>query len=97
MKTENTDLLFLGLTRPTMFLGVTQSFFVINGLLNTILFLASNSFLPLIVLLPLLHGLGYIACLKDPRTFDLWFAYAKHCTKCKNKRFWNGANSYDVF
>ena len=96
MKHEGEDLLFLGLTRPAMFLGVTQSFFVINGLLNTILFLALNSFLPLIVFLPLLHGLGYLACLRDARTFDLWFAYAKHCTKCRNKRFWD-ANSYDVF
>ncbi|MBF0491953.1 MAG: VirB3 family type IV secretion system protein, partial [Deltaproteobacteria bacterium] len=77
MKTESADLLFLGLTRPTMFLGVTQSFFVINGLINTILFLALNSFLPLILLLPLLHGLGYIACLTDARIFDLWFTYAK--------------------
>ncbi|HCU23621.1 MAG TPA: type VI secretion protein [Deltaproteobacteria bacterium] len=93
MKADFSDLLFLGLTRPAMFLGVTQSFFVINGLLNTILFLALNSFLPLFLLLPLLHGLGYLACLKDPRTFDLWIVYAKHCTQCRNKRFW-GTNSY---
>ncbi|HBF13541.1 MAG TPA: hypothetical protein DDW49_09220 [Deltaproteobacteria bacterium] len=96
MKIESHDLLFLGLTRPTMFLGVTQSFFVINGLVNIVLFLGLNSFLPLFVFLPLLHGLGYLACLRDPRTFDLWFIYAKCCAKCRNKRFW-GANSYDSF
>ena len=96
MRQETADPLFLGLTRPAMFLGVTQSFFVINGLLNTILFLALNSFLPLIIFMPLLHGVGYLACLKDPRTFDLWFIYAKNCTRCKNKRFWQ-ANAYEAF
>lgn len=91
-----TDPIFLGLTRPAMFMGVTQSFFVINGMVNLVFFLGANSFVPLFVFFPLLHGIGYLACLKDPRTFDIWFVYGKNCTKCKNKGFWK-ANSYDVF
>jgi type IV secretion system protein VirB3 len=90
------DPIFLGLTRPAMFMGVTQSFFVINGMINIVLFLAFNSFLPLFILFPLLHGVGYLACLHDARTFDIWFVFAKYCTKCRNKRFW-GMNSYDPF
>jgi len=90
------DPIFLGLTRPTMFMGVTQSFFVINGIINIVLFLALNSFLPLLILFPLLHVIGYLACLYDLRIFDIWFVYAKHCTRCKNKSFWGG-NSYDPF
>jgi type IV secretion system protein VirB3 len=88
------DPIFLGLTRPTMFMGVTQSFFAINGIINVLLFLAFNSFLPLLILFPLLHGIGYLACLYDSRIFDIWFVYAKKCMRCKNKRFWGG-NSYD--
>ena len=78
-----------------MIMGVTQSFFVINGMVNPVIFLAVNSFLPVFILFPLLHGIGYLACLKDPRTFDLWMIYAKCCTKCRNKRFW-GSNSYKL-
>ena len=90
------DPVFLGLTRPAMIAGVTQSFFVINGMLNLVIYLAVNSFLPVFILFPLLHGIGYLACLKDPRTFDLWMIYAKTCTRCRNKSFW-GSNSYDLF
>ncbi|MFO1464341.1 MAG: VirB3 family type IV secretion system protein [bacterium] len=93
MNPSMTDPLFLGLTRPTMYMGVTQSFFVINGIVNILLFLAINSFLPLLVLFPLLHGIGYLACLYDPRIFDICFLYAKHCMRCRNKGFWGG-NSY---
>lgn len=90
------DPLFLGLTRPAMFLGVTQSFFVINGMVAVVLFLAFNSFIPLLILFPLLHGLGVLACRLDPRIFDLWFVYARHATRCRNKGFWR-ANSYEPF
>ena len=92
---NESDPVFLGLTRPAMIMGVTQSFFVINGMVNLVIFLAVNSFLPVFILFPLLHGIGYLACLRDPRTFDLWMVYAKSCTKCKNKGFW-GSNSYDL-
>ncbi len=95
MNTALNDPIFLGLTRPTMFMGVTQSFFAINGIINVLLFLAFNSFLPLLILFPLLQGIGYLACLYDPRIFDIWFVYAKKSTRCKNKRFWGG-NSYGL-
>ena len=90
------DPLFLALTRPPMFMGVTQSFFVINGMIHIVLFLALNSFLPLLILMPLVHGIGYLACRYDLRIFDICLVYLKHCTHCRNKSFWGG-NSYGTF
>jgi len=95
MNASSRDPIFLGLTRPTMFLGVTQSFFAINGFTSVILFLACNSFLPLLIWFPMMHGIGCVACLYDVRIFDILMVYGKKSTRCKNKRFWGG-NSYDL-
>ena len=92
---SHTDPMFLGLTRPAMLLGVTQSFFVINAAVCMIAFLGTGSFVPLFVGAPLLHGIGYLACLRDARTFDIWFVKARFL-KCLNRVIWR-ANSYDPF
>jgi len=92
---DSTDPVFLGLTRPAMFLGVTQGFCVINVFVCMVAFLATSSFTALFVGAPLFHGLGYLVCLKDPRTFDVWSAKGK-CLRCRNRRYWR-ANSYDPF
>ena len=89
------DPVFLGLTRPAMILGVTQSFFVINAMLCMTAFLGTGSFWPLFVGGPLLHGIGYLACMRDARTFDIWFARARFL-RCINRVYWR-ANSYDPF
>ena len=92
---KRTDPLFLGLTRPAMFWGVPQPVFILNGMASMILFLVSNSFIPLLVGAPVLHGAAYLLCLKDGRIFDLWFTKARFL-RCLNRRYW-GANSYDPF
>lgn len=89
------DPLFLGLTRPALVWGVPQPFFVLNGMVSMIAFLASNSFLPLLVGVPLIHALGVIVCIKDVRTFDIWLVKARFL-RCRNRGFW-GATSYDPF
>jgi type IV secretion system protein VirB3 len=94
-KTTGADPLFLGLTRPAMVWGVPQPFFVMNGMLSMIVFLMSNSFVPLLIGAPLIHGLGYLACLREVRMFDLWRIKARFL-RCRNRRYW-GANSYDPF
>ena len=95
MDKNGTDPLFLGLTRPAMVWGVPQPYFVLNAMLSMIAFLLSNSFYPLFIGAPAIHGLGYLVCLKEPRTFDLWLIKARFL-RCLNRRFW-GANSYDPF
>lgn len=80
------------LTRPQMFAGVTYSFFVINAAVTTEVFLISKSFLALPVAL-LIHGIGYLACLREPRVFDLWITKVSRCPRVRNFQRW-GCNSY---
>jgi type IV secretion system protein VirB3 len=80
------------LTRPQMFAGVTYNFFVINAALTTEAFLITKSFLALGVAL-LVHTIGYLACLREPRVFDLWIAKVSRCPRVRNWQRW-GCNSY---
>ena len=83
---------FRALTRPQMFGGVTYSFFVINAAVTTEAFLITRSFLALPVAL-LVHVIGYLACLREPRIFDLWIAKVSRCPRVANWSRW-GCNSY---
>lgn len=89
------DLLFLGLTRPTMLGGVTYSFFIINAMLTTILFLGSGKLLMMFGSVPI-HLVGYLICLRDPRSFDVLLVKFKKCMQCRNRRV-HRANSYDPY
>jgi type IV secretion system protein VirB3 len=40
-----------------------------------------------------LHGAGYLACLREPRVFDLWLTRVSRCPRVRNWRRW-GCNSY---
>jgi type IV secretion system protein VirB3 len=83
---------FRALTRPQMFGGVTYSYFVINMGVTTEAFLITRSFWALPVAL-LVHGIGYLACLREPRIFDLWLTKVSRCPRVRNHKRW-GCNSY---
>ena len=80
------------LARPQMFAGVTYSYFIINAALTTEVFLITKSFFALPVAL-LLHIIGYLACLREPRIFDLWLTKVSRCPRISNWRRWR-CNSY---
>lgn len=82
------------LTRPQMFAGVTYSFFVINGIATTEAFLVTRSFWALLVAL-IVHAIGYVACLREPRIIDLWMARVSRCPRVRNWRLWR-CNSYSA-
>lgn len=86
------DRLFVALTRPQMFAGVTYTFFILNAIIAVELFLVFKSWwvLPAAVVL---HGLGMIFCLNEPRFFDLWISRVRHCPRVKNYKVWQ-CNSY---
>jgi type IV secretion system protein VirB3 len=86
------DRLFVALTRPQMFAGVTYSLFIINFVVMAELFLIFRS---LWVLLPalLLHGLGMLLCMNEPRSIDLWLLRARLCGRVRNYALWQ-CNSY---
>ena len=86
------DTLFVALTRPQMFAGVTYSFFVINGVLAAELFLIFKSLWVLAIAL-IIHGIGVIMCLREPRIFDLWIARVSRCPRVRNYAIWR-CNSY---
>ena len=86
------DPLFLGMTRPPMVMGVTYTFFVINGMVTTITFLALNNLFAFLVGIPV-HIIGYLLCLKDPRIFDIWRVRLLKTPVTRNRSFWR-TNSY---
>ena len=81
------------LTRPQMFAGVTLNYFIIVWLfVSSELFLIFKSFW--IVPIPIvLHAIGYFACLREPRVFDLWLTKVSKCPRVPNWKRW-GCNSY---
>lgn len=91
------DALFLGLTRPSMILGVTYVFAGMNALASLMLFVVTNNFIYLLVVLPTLHGIAYLVCLKEPLALEMIIMKTSNFNKCRNKSFYNGTNSYDVY
>lgn len=86
------ETLFVALTRPQMFAGVTYTFFVMNAILAAELFLLFKSFWAIGIAL-LVHLVGVLACLREPRIFDLWIARVSRCPRVRNHKLW-GCNSY---
>lgn len=83
---------FVALTRPQMFAGVTYSYFVANAIIAAELFLIFKSFWAIGAAL-VLHVVGMIACLREPRIFDLWLVRVRCSPRVPNHKLW-GCNSY---
>ncbi len=86
------DPLFVALTRPQMFAGVTYSYFVINGVLATELFLIFHS-IWVLGAAALIHVVGMILCVREPRFLDLWLNKVRNCPRVRNHSIWR-CNSY---
>lgn len=86
------DPLFVALTRPQMFAGVTYSYFVLNAVVATELFLIFRSIWVLAAAL-VIHAIGVVLCLREPRFFDLWIARVSRCPRVRNYAIWQ-CNSY---
>jgi type IV secretion system protein VirB3 len=86
------DRLFVALTRPQMFAGVTYSFFVLNAIVAAEAFLIFRS-LGALLLAGGLHLAAMVACLHEPRILDLAMVRLSRCPRVKNHRIWR-CNSY---
>jgi type IV secretion system protein VirB3 len=86
------DIVFGALTRPQMFAGVTYSYFVVNAVVTAELFLLTKSFWVLLLSI-VIHMAGYMACLKEPRIFDLWLTRISRAPRVRNWSVWR-CNSY---
>lgn len=88
------DVVFVALTRPQTFLGVTYSVVVLNAVVTTELFLLLKS--PWVLLAALLfHAAGWLACLREVRIFDIWRVKASKCPRVRTWAVWR-CNSYRV-
>ncbi len=88
------DPLFVGLTRPTMILGVSTGYAMVNMMITVVVFINYSSFL-IIPISVVVHLIGYIACFNEPRIVEIITNKLSKCNKCPNKTF-HGANSYKV-
>ena len=86
------DTLFVALTRPQMFAGVTYTYFIANVVVATELFLIFRSIWALVAAV-VIHVFGVLLCLKEPRFFDLWISRVSRCPRVRNYRVWE-CNSY---
>ena len=86
------DRLFVALTRPQMFAGVTYSYFIANAIVATELFLIFKSIWAVLAAV-VIHVAGVLLCLREPRFFDLWLTRVSRCPRVKNHKVW-GCNSY---
>jgi type IV secretion system protein VirB3 len=86
------DPLFVALTRPQMFAGVTYSYFIANAVIATELFLIFRSAWALAAAL-VVHLVGVLLCLREPRFFDLWLTKASRTPRVRNYKIWK-CNSY---
>ena len=86
------DTLFVALTRPQMFAGVTYSYFIANAVIATELFLIFKSVWALLAAL-VIHLAGVLLCLREPRFFDLWLTRVSRCPRVRNYAIWR-CNSY---
>lgn len=83
---------FVALTRPQMFAGVTYSYFIANAVIAAEFFLVFKSFWAVGLAL-VIHLGGVMFCLREPRFFDLWVTRMSRCPRVKNHKVW-GCNSY---
>jgi type IV secretion system protein VirB3 len=86
------DQLFVALTRPQMFAGVTYSYFIANAVIATELFLIFKSPWAIAAALAV-HLAGVVLCLREPRFFDLWLTRLGRCPRVRNYSIWR-CNSY---
>lgn len=86
------DPLFVALTRPQMFAGVSYSYFVVNAVIATELFLIFRSAWALAAAVAI-HLFGMLMCIREPRFFDLWLTRVSRCPRIKNHAIWR-CNSY---
>ena len=86
------DPVFAALTRPQMIGGVTYAYAVFNLIVTLEAFLITRSFWAFGVA-AVMHAVGYLGCLREPRFFDLWITRVRCCPKTPNLWFWR-ANSY---
>ncbi len=82
-----------GLTRSPTLWGVPYMYFMLNGMIVSVVFLASKNLFAFLLAAPI-HLLGIILILKEPKIFEILSVRAFKCPP-RSRSFW-GAASYKV-
>ncbi len=92
------DQLFLGLTRPAMVAGVHYLIFMLNFVINILVFIniQDNKFVVMVLGFGSIHAVSYLICLKEPRAIELVMTRYSKCARCRNRLYHKHTNSYDV-
>lgn len=86
------DVIFVALTRPQMLGGVTYSYAILNIMMTTELFILFNTLWVLLAALAF-HAVGWAACQREPRIFEMWRIKIMLCPRNAAWRIW-GCNGY---
>jgi type IV secretion system protein VirB3 len=89
------DMVFLGLTRPSMIFGVSYMVVVAYFFACMMYFVITSDFKGFLAM-PAFHAVGYVLSEKEPLFLELFMVKQQKCNKCKNKFFHGMTNSYDV-
>lgn len=89
----HTEPLSIALTRPPMKWGVRYEVFALNGMISTIIFIATSSFILAPGTFVLVHAICAYLCQKDPYIFHILERRMSKKRAVRNQAFW-GARSY---
>jgi|SaaInlV_130m_DNA_3_1039695.scaffolds.fasta_scaffold72898_2 type IV secretion system protein VirB3 len=90
----NSHPVYVAMTRPPMFFGVTLSYLAIAIGLTLIIFMPTHSLKFALVYIPL-HIFGWIGCKFDVNFFNV-LSKKMICSSVANKNIW-GCQSYEPF
>lgn len=85
---------YVAMTRPPMFLGITLSYLTFAVLLSLLIFMPTHSLKYALVYIPL-HIFGWIGCKLDVNYFNVLFKKTD-CFPVINKKIW-GCQSYEPY
>lgn len=89
------DMVFLGLTRPSMFFGVSYTMVMLNFLCCMMAFVMTSNSKAFLAMF-LIHGIGYVLSEKEPLFLELFMVKQQKCNRCKNRFYHGMTNSYDI-
>lgn len=89
---SDTDFLVVAATRPAMKWGVTLEGLIIGGGLVGVFFIGTGNPLALLLYVPI-HGVMYLLCLRDPRTFRLIFLWVGTKMRSLGWRHWGASTA----
>jgi len=80
-----------------MIFGVSYMYFVINAVISMVVFINTSNFKILLLVAPVVHLIGYLICLKEPRAIELFIIKLAKGYKCVNRGYHGFTNSYDPY